>query len=417
MAHRQVALPRAGAQENSVREGSSRKSFDLHQICVVLLALTALSGQFSLVRVSSRFETLGWMGEPRILLMAALIVLSLPLINQFKYREPRLGRKDYSSLFLAIVVIFHFYLIVTYIWSPFGSYSKEQVLSVGLVIVMLCMAYLLAHFDNERTISVFLRTLFLASLIYAVAGLFELSFEPSAGFSFLWGGPNVYVRVVGTGVFVAVYLWMKTSRRIWLISIPVLLLSTMMSGSRGGIASFLIALALSLFLIVKRARKLVVIMAMILILVLVFLYLPITASYRQFIEARYQLTSQDFAGEYQRSRGGIYSRAWQTFSRYPLMGIGIGGFRESEYSYPHNLLLNVAAEGGLLGLFLLGLLLLPLVLRWRQTRKLEHNTCFVLAVFFLAVNMFSGSYYDWRFIWLFLILFMTPSWSETKQTG
>lgn len=347
--------------------------------------------------------------------MAILFVCSIPLISQYKYRQNPHVKKDYAGLFLVTLVVFNLYLIMTYLWAPPSSYSQEQVLSVALVIVLLCMTFLLARFDAEKTISVFFGTLFVASLIYALGGLLELSFGPSAGFTFLWGGPNVYVRVVGTGVFIAIYLWLKTDRRIWLLGIPLLFLSTLMSGSRGGITSFLLVFLLAMLLVVRKARRFFLISALILLLLLILLYVPATSAYRAFIESRYQSVSRDFPSEYQRSRGHLFSKAWQTFGRYPLLGIGIGGFHVYEYYYPHNMFLNIAAEGGFLGLAFLVLLLIPLTLRWKQERLLEHNICLTLAIFFFAASMFSGSYYDWRFVWLFLILFMTPTWIGKQQ--
>jgi O-antigen ligase len=46
----------------------------------------------------------------------------------------------------------------------------------------------------------------------------------------------------------------------------------------------------------------------------------------------------------------IYSAAWQLFKNKPFFGLGTGGFPGG--GYPHNIILEIAAENGLLGLLI-----------------------------------------------------------------
>ena len=52
-------------------------------------------------------------------------------------------------------------------------------------------------------------------------------------------------------------------------------------------------------------------------------------------------------------RLGIYASAWRQFTEKPLFGNGYGSISYIGYTYPHNIILEVLAEGGILGAGLL----------------------------------------------------------------
>jgi O-antigen ligase len=402
---------------NSSGNAKGKMHVHLQTTGVVVLFLASLSGQFSLSRLNASFESWGLLGEPRIWLISLLAIVAIPLIAEYKRnKEYEVAGKDYSGLFLLLTVLFNIYLILTYLWSPGSADSRAELVSLLLVIALMGLAYMIIRLDSKRAVNLFLSLLFAAALIYSIAGIVNLQYSESSGrFAFLWGGPNVYVRIVGAGAVIALYLWVTTKRKIWLLSIPLLLFSTVMSGSRGGIASFLIALLLAMVIIVKRVRRLLLVVAIIALLIVILVYMPFAASYKKFLQQRYFLTFENFSAEYERSRGNLFSDAWQAFSSAPLMGIGLNATLEHGHLYSHNIFLTVAAEGGLLGLIFLVVLLIPVVLRWKQERDLQTNTCLVLAAFFFMASLFSGSYYDWRFIWLFLLFYMMPEVGQTES--
>ena len=74
--------------------------------------------------------------------------------------------------------------------------------------------------------------------------------------------------------------------------------------------------------------------------------------------------------------------------------------------YPHNYVLGVAAEGGLIGI---GLLTVAVVL-WTSTvrgggaRPQETGLAAAAAVFVALSSLFSGDYYDARLAWMFAAL-------------
>jgi O-antigen ligase len=113
-----------------------------------------------------------------------------------------------------------------------------------------------------------------------------------------------------------------------------------------------------------------------------------------------------------------YSGAISGFAKKPILGLGTGGSRaylatyhgpfgltgaDLELKYPHNVLLQVAAEQGIFGL---AVFLAFLWSSYKSTRNLSTATggrlsCFLLIFLFnLFCMMFSGDLDNWRAIWL-----------------
>ena len=80
------------------------------------------------------------------------------------------------------------------------------------------------------------------------------------------------------------------------------------------------------------------------------------------------------------ARNAFWAAGWEAFSEHPVLGIGLGRFRTSDYimsrigrfRHAHNSFLNIAAELGLLGFGLWGALLCRWYVQvWRRFRSTE----------------------------------------------
>jgi O-antigen ligase len=111
---------------------------------------------------------------------------------------------------------------------------------------------------------------------------------------------------------------------------------------------------------------------------------------------------------YVSGRTDIWVQAARLAVDHPLIGTGLDGFygligRNEGTEYPHNYLLGVAAEGGLVGLGLLAAaaLLLARTVRRGGGHPRETMLALVSAVFVALSSLFSGDYYDARLAFLF----------------
>ncbi len=103
----------------------------------------------------------------------------------------------------------------------------------------------------------------------------------------------------------------------------------------------------------------------------------------------------------------FYQAALGEIPERPVLGLGIGGWSMYYYghdikSYPHNLILSVAVEEGLLGLIALTAFLYVVGLTLKRILALtgdRYVILFALVVFCFSVGMFSGSLDSNRLLW------------------
>lgn len=131
------------------------------------------------------------------------------------------------------------------------------------------------------------------------------------------------------------------------------LLCALVSGSRGYLLAAVLALGLQVYAGGLRPAVLLPLLALPL---LPLANLPIPTAAELFDPAT--LASDSFL-----ERQDVWAAASEAFAAQPLLGLGAGGFAEflgyPGRVYPHNLLLEVACEYGILGLGCLLLMLLP----------------------------------------------------------
>jgi O-antigen ligase len=188
---------------------------------------------------------------------------------------------------------------------------------------------------------------------------------------------------------------------------PILLLATALSGSRGGVAA-LAAVAL-LFLVPAargrlRPRQ------------LIGLALGLAAggcvawrlAEKQTVTNRYGLETIEEGGFSHRPQ--LLERALEIFVQHPLVGAGMDGYYANGgwtigMGYPHNIIAQLAVDVGVAGLFA------AFAACWfwrRETRPwsrlpAERLGCAAVAVYIAIASMFSGDLYDGRMAFIFAV--------------
>lgn len=159
------------------------------------------------------------------------------------------------------------------------------------------------------------------------------------------------------GLLFAVFI-LLVSRVPWMrvlafASMPLVAVALLAAGSRGPLVGLVVALAVLLLLSVQepsaRRRVLLVISGLALAVIFVPQLVP-----GQNIGRALSIFSGTSEGVSTNGRSELWSHAWELFNAHPLVGVGTGGFGffEPVELYPHNILLEVGAELGIVGVVL-----------------------------------------------------------------
>lgn len=242
-------------------------------------------------------------------------------------------------------------------------------------------------------------------------------------------------RVVGLGIIACTYLFIKPGRRLlnrlpWLLLAALLLAGLLYSGSRGSLVGLLgaVGLVAGATFAMRRGRRYLLVMTALLIAA----GAAVSFLFPSAVEMMNQRLKYALSGPLTvtaRTRTERAAAALEQFLEHPFTGAGIGSF-SSNYGcpelvrgdYPHNILLEVAAELGLVGLAALVLLLvggLSAPVRILRTAHGENHkvvACTLLAIAgYLMINaLFSGDLNDNRLLFSALAL-ANPRWRASER--
>ncbi len=223
--------------------------------------------------------------------------------------------------------------------------------------------------------------------------------------------PIYLARSSADGLMIAIYAIIASPSskvRMWALGVfPVLVVAMIAAGSRGPVLAFLLGLVVLVALTAaggRARRRLTQVAAGLLIATIVVpVVVPGSAAGRAL-----SAILGGASGLSSNGRTQLWSQAFTAFGQHPLFGIGTGGFSAlSVESYPHNILLEMAAELGFIGVMVLtGFLITAfthMIALWRVAPADQKLDVAVLIALFLAalVNaFFSGAIQDNHEIWL-----------------
>ncbi|WP_433306682.1 O-antigen ligase family protein [Actinoplanes sp. CA-030573] len=367
----------------------------------VVLILVAIGGRFTLDRAG--FPDLAWVDLRVAGLAGALAVLIADIA-----RRPALDRATpRREGWLVATALFFLYQIASGLWAPHASRVGPQTLDLVLMAALTIAFYLYAAGDPDTVVRTTFLLFYLAGIVFALAALFINGPGEQGRYSAFGGGPNVFVRIQILGIISAVALALTRGRRWPLLAVPLFLLAAVLSGSRAGLLAGLAVGAAALLKLRHRLRAGPVVAALLLVTlagVVAGRFAPpqFTGLFRE------RFVQQTVQQHYLSDRTSIWRSALHLAAGHPFTGAGLDGFYgyigvNQGIEYPHNYLLGVAAEGGLIGI---GLLTVAVVL-WSATvrgggaRPRLTGLAVASAAFVALSSLFSGDYYDARLAWLF----------------
>lgn len=369
----------------------------------LVLILVAIGGRFTLDRAG--YTDLAWVDLRVVGLVAALVVLAVDVA-----RRPRPPGGHRPEGWLVAATLFFLFQIASGLWAPAASRVGPQTLDLVLMAALIIAFYLYAAGDPAAVVRLAFRLFYVAALVFALAALFVNGPGEQGRYSAFGGGPNVFVRIQLLGVISAVALALFSRRLLPLLAVPLFLLAAVLSGSRAGLLAGLVVGAAALLKIRHRLRGAPVVAAGAFLAAaagVIAVFAP--PAFTDLFQERF--VEQTVQQRYLSDRTDIWAAAWRLAVDHPVAGAGLDGFYgligvNQMVEYPHNYVLGVAAEGGVLGVGLLA----TAVLLWTGTvrggghRPQMTGLAVAAAVFVALSSLFSGDYYDARLAWMFAAL-------------
>jgi hypothetical protein len=320
-----------------------------------------------------------------VVFLATLTVCAGALLLFFK--------KGYACCF---VVLFNILFFLSLLVGGFNSFGFFKYASLSILLSLTALAYCLLPNKHRLedvllTFSALLALYGISAVLWGVINGQQFALRESIGMN----GPIVFGQMM---VISCAIILMYGDRRVMVASVPAML--SLLSFSKGPILA-----GLCIFFLKRK----IFFVAMMVFAITVLLMLPgelLDNRFFNFVSSLYEAvkegdTSVLFSGS---NYGSIGSRleqyvvALNLLEEYP-MGIGVGHWIFfSEHDYPHNFLVELLVEQGLV----VGLASLLLVLFFFT--KIHDRNLRYLALMFLLFSMFSGSVIDNRGIYLMVLI-------------
>ena len=308
----------------------------------------------------------------------------------------------YCSLFL--------YLILAQLWASNFLLASDKSNDV-LVLLVACIntSYWLGSLDFTSKV---IKYSFYACCFIGLVGLITVIFNSASigRLSVLGGGPNIFGRLMSVLVVYSMFqipIAKKYRHFAWTTIALVGVVLIIMSGSRGallGLSGGVISLII-LYLPRYFGKK---IMSVIMFAILIVAAIPFTPFGERAIEIfEKRIVVQTIGEGYTAGRNDIYDESLEMFANSPIIGAGLNTPFDKIGFYPHNIFLELGAEGGGIALIMFMAFLLPISISLVKKNHISHNLSFYIVVTYLISAQFSGDIYDSRNIFLFSLLTLT----------
>ena len=308
--------------------------------------------------------------------------------------------------------LFLSYLLLSPILWSIYSYTEigleKYINFVSIVIPIVFLTNKFRIIDVKKFFNILLY------LVFFLAFLGAIKLGNSVGrLSVLGGGPIIFARWMLIGVLILFF--MKKKKWTNNILIITLVLLSLASGSRGPILSFLLTILVFFVLNFRRSFINVFLVSIFLSI----LFTLITLNKMDDVGKADRLLTKNKTSKNVRLE--FASRSLELVYKYPF-GVGIGNWQEYcnqsqphhllRHEYPHNLLLEIFVELGILG----GLIFLYLLIKsiyFTYKRYLLNKSSriypllFYLQIFLLFNSLFSGSLNDSRLLFVVLAFGIT----------
>jgi O-Antigen ligase len=305
-----------------------------------------------------------------------LILLILIIIKLFTTKNKLIIVNKIMFYFFVFLV----YIIVSWGWiTPATEYGGQKLQEVLASIILAFMPVLLLHDYIE--VKKYYKCLLAMNLIILTMTVFVNDFSSySMDTRLTMNGINPIWIARFVGEIIILLLFLIDKKRMLLfkyVLIGLLTIVILLTGSKGPLLSLIIAILLVNIMCLKKYIYLHDVLKgyfkLLLLLLSIFLFVKevvLKLISLDYLKERFIIENSEASyGNY--SRAHLFKMAFEYFVNHPLFGNGIGSFGylysgHDIREYPHNVILEVMSELGILGLILL---LTPILLTIKKFYK------------------------------------------------
>jgi O-antigen ligase len=272
---------------------------------------------------------------------------------------------------VSLFIVFIIWAMITHTWTPSKIYAPRKLLELVMLNLWCLIATALLIANRRERVRRFLLLLLVFGTAAALDGIVRYATADQFAFSSSFSLENyiAHGRFYGLGAVVAFAAWLQTrpfsKRGVALTAaLTIYCCGLLVSGGRGPIlgtlAGMMLPLALGFRFADRRllASKALVASVLLFVLTAVVL-LQASAEFAGNLRAlqRFNTLFTEVEGG-QSQRLDFWKASWHLWLEQPLLGSGIGSWPMRYHGldlgrYPHNLILEVLVEFGLIGLLLL----------------------------------------------------------------
>lgn len=353
---------------------------------------------FVLFLLSGRFKA-----DPRLTRLPIDLTLLFWVLSItaafFLFITGKVKIKGHAFAGIVLYLLFSVWIGLTLIWAPPTAYAVGKVVRILTVVLWAYAGAALIVANRPERVARFYYLLVLSAVWLAVESwvVYLSSGAPAPHLERVLGSNYLGIgRVVGLGlsILLAVVLTHGFKKTV-IASLTVLAvffsLTLLILGSRGPFLAALLSFLVALFLSRKSLKFLPLLIAAIAISIpLVSKYVPLTTFYRLHVLIEEPGGGTSASGRLQRMEDAL-----KQIAEAPILGQGVGSFyyyygdSSLARDYPHNILLELTAETGFVGIFLFAMLI-SLSL-WRIPRRRLSRAPLHFAATLMLVNTFFNA--------------------------
>ncbi len=360
------------------------------------------------MRLDGELDVVPYWAQPRVWVLVPILLASGVAIFA-GYHHRRFAMRITLVEFFVVALLS--YMLVSSAWAIDPELAATKAYEVALLLAMVVALSITKQITGVVAVADgFWLGLFALGLAMGLAALW---FSTAGRVFTPGGGPNTFGRNMGLMAIGAVYLTSRYPRLDLLkpTAVATCLLAVLlilMCGSRGGLLSSAMAgITYLAFANMGLPRKVVLIGS--LVVVGTATLMMTSAGHKAYAVFESRIIETTLENRHLSERDSLWTDAIAMTKQHPVWGAGLNSYRASSWTYPHNFVLEMAAEGGgiAIGLFLLAIFTWLAQLRhtWRGVPR-ESLAGWVLL--FTAAQT-SGDIYDSRGVFILLTLTAAPA--------